>query len=48
METHKRNIDNEDNGGKSRVFIIRQIMNIIFMIGAIVGTRFIGFSRNRH
>lgn len=38
METHKRNIDNEDNGGKSRVFIIRQIMNIIFMIGAIVGS----------
>lgn len=49
METHKRNIDNEDNGGKSRVFIIRQIMNIIFMIGAIVGEAcFIGFSRNRH
>ncbi|TGX81850.1 hypothetical protein E5358_08920 [Palleniella muris] len=37
METHKRKIDNEYNGGKSRVFVIRQILNIIFMIGAVSG-----------
>lgn len=37
METHKRKTEDEETGGKSRVFFIRQALNIIFMIGAVIG-----------
>ncbi|MCM1079302.1 MAG: hypothetical protein NC344_06210 [Bacteroidales bacterium] len=37
METHKRGIENEEKVPNNKVFLIRQILNVIFMVGAIVG-----------
>ena len=37
MEIHKRGKDTEEKTGSSRVFLIRQILNVIFMIGAVAG-----------
>ncbi len=37
MEIHKRGKDTEEKTGNSRVFLIRQILNVIFMIGAVAG-----------
>lgn len=36
MEVHKRGEENEAPRNKT-VFIIRQVLNIIFMIGAVIG-----------
>lgn len=36
MEVHKRNEENDAPRSKT-VFIIRQVLNIVFMIGAVVG-----------
>lgn len=36
MEIHRRGEENEEPRNR-KVFIIRQVLNIIFMIGAVVG-----------
>lgn len=37
MQIHKRGEQQEEEQPRGTVFVIRQILNIIFMIGAIIG-----------
>lgn len=37
MEIHKRGEELEETTPRGTVFVIRQVLNIIFMIGALVG-----------
>lgn len=37
MQIHKRGEENVEEQPRKGVFVIRQILNIIFMVGAVVG-----------
>lgn len=37
MQIHKRHEESEEENPRGTIFVIRQVLNIIFMIGAVVG-----------